>query len=571
MKLFKLQSFLALFLVLAVMLTACGKKGENMEEVKKTEAEYQKFVDSLVKEMKPLYNTMCLTYFDAQVSGKPEDYEKSAQAEMKFNALLSNKTMFATVKKFHESDLIKDELKARELHVLYLSLLGMQIDTAKLNALTKLQTNISKKFNDFRAVIGKKNYSDNEVEDVLKTSKDNKMLQDIWTAQKKIGQIVKDDMLKIVKMRNDIAKELGYKNYHDMSLRLSDQDPDDISKLFDELDVLTKDVFAKEKATMDSVLAAGCNIKTKELMPWHYQNRFFQEAPKIYNIDLDGYFKNVDIVKTAEEFYKGLGLPIDDMVAKSDLFEKPNKCQHAFCINIDRDALDTRVLCNIKPTNRWMETMLHEFGHALYEKHYDKTLPWMLKQPAHTFTTEAIAMMFGRLASNPQWMQDNIKISAEEQKKIADATNKSLRLQQLVFSRWSQVMYRFEKSMYENPDQDLNKLWWDLAEKYQMIKRPEGRNEPDWATKIHIVTSPCYYHNYHLGELLASQLYFTIADKVLHQKDANNLSFTGKPEVGKFLKENVFGVGDKYYWNDMIEKATGEKLTAKYYAKQFVK
>jgi len=124
--------------------------------------------------------------------------------------------------------------------------------------------------------------------------------------------------------------------------------------------------------------------------------------------------------------------------------------------------------------------------------------------------------------------------------------------------------------MYENPDQDLNKLWWDLVEKYQMIKRPESRNSPDWATKIHIATSPCYYHNYHLGELFASQLYFTIAEKILKDDPFKVLSFTGHPEVGKYLIDNVFSVGAKYEWNDMIEKATGEKLTPKFYAKQFV-
>ena len=37
------------------------------------------------------------------------------------------------------------------------------------------------------------------------------------------------------------------------------------------------------------------------------------------------------------------------------------------------------------------------------------------------------------------------------------------------------------------------------------------------------------------------------------------------------LKEKVFMPGTRYYWNDMIEKATGEKLTAKYYAQQFIK
>ncbi|MFN3270500.1 MAG: M2 family metallopeptidase, partial [Candidatus Kapaibacteriota bacterium] len=184
---------------------------------------------------------------------------------------------------------------------------------------------------------------------------------------------------------------------------------------------------------------------------------------------------------------------------------------------------------------------------------------------------EAIAMLFGRFATNPQWMLDMNCISQDEANKIKDEVRKTLRLQQLVFSRWSQVMFRFEKSMYENPDQDLNKLWWDLVEKYQLLKKPEGRNEPDWATKIHIATSPCYYHNYLLGELLASQLYNYIVTNVLKGNPGQDYSFYNKKEVGKYLIDNVFSPGAKYFWNDMIEKATGEKLTPKHYAEQFVK
>jgi len=44
----------------------------------------------------------------------------------------------------------------------------------------------------------------------------------------------------------------------------------------------------------------------------------------------------------------------------------------------------------------------------------------------------------------------------------------------------------------------------------------------------------------------------------------------GDKAVGNYLKEKIFMPGSRYYWNDMIEKSTGEKLTAKYYAKQFV-
>lgn len=179
-------------------------------------------------------------------------------------------------------------------------------------------------------------------------------------------------------------------------------------------------------------------------------------------------------------------------------------------------------------------------------------------------------MMFGRFASNPQRIQDMLGISEDEKSKIADACFSILRLEQLVCSRRMQVMYRFEKSMYANPDQDLNALRWDLVETYQMMKRPEGRDEPDRASKIHVACYPCYYHNYMLGELLASQIYYYIVNTVLKSSDNRFQSFFNKPEVGTYLKEKIFQAADKYQWNTMIELATGEGLSPKWYAKQFV-
>jgi peptidyl-dipeptidase A len=175
------------------------------------------------------------------------------------------------------------------------------------------------------------------------------------------------------------------------------------------------------------------------------------------------------------------------------------------------------------------------------------------------------------MSSNVQWMSDMLNIRETDKSKIRVMGFKSLRLQQLVFSRWAQVMYRFEKALYENPEQDLNVLWWNLVEKYQMIKRPEGRNAPDYASKIHIATVPCYYHNYLLGELLASQLNHYIAKNIVKNEDYNAQSWFGNKAVGAYFIANIFKPAAYDYWNDMIEKATGEKLTAKYYAGQFVK
>jgi peptidyl-dipeptidase A len=103
-----------------------------------------------------------------------------------------------------------------------------------------------------------------------------------------------------------------------------------------------------------------------------------------------------------------------------------------------------------------------------------------------------------------------------------------------------------------------------------MLKRPESRNQSDLATKIHIASYPCYYHNYLLDELLASQFNHYIAATVLKSDNFGQCYFD-KKEVGDYFIEKVFKPGARFTWNDMIEKATGEKLTAKYYSEQFVK
>jgi peptidyl-dipeptidase A len=40
--------------------------------------------------------------------------------------------------------------------------------------------------------------------------------------------------------------------------------------------------------------------------------------------------------------------------------------------------------------------------------------------------------------------------------------------------------------------------------------------------------------------------------------------------LGRYLRENFFGPGALYSWNDMIERATGKPLTPIYFVRQFV-
>lgn len=536
----------------------------------KMEKELSRLIADLELQVRDLEKKTNIAYFDAVTSGKQEVYDTYSRLNIQLSTVYSDREIFSRLRELRESGKIRDSLLARQLDILYNTFLANQMDKEKLEAIIKAQTDLEQKFSTYRALIDGKAISDNDIDSVLKNSNDSRELEKFWLASKQIGDTVAADVISLVRMRNAVARDLGFSNYHDMSLRLSDQDPEQVEKLFDELDELTRDAFASLKAAMDQKLAARYHVPTGELMPWHYQNRFFQEAPAIYEVNLDDYYKNKDVVQLAEDYFTGIGLEVSGILSRSDLYEREGKYQHAFCTNIDR-AGDVRIVCNVRNDSYWMNTMLHELGHGVHDTGIDMQLPFFLRTYAHSFTTEAIANFFGRLSSNPFWIQENLGVSAEEAEKIKDDVTGSLRLEQLVFSRWSQVMFRFEKSLYADPDQDLNQLWWSLVEKYQLLSRPEGRDHADWASKIHIASYPCYYHNYLLGQLFASQLLDYIESNVITASGgASAASLSNNPAIGEYLTLHVFRAGARYPWYEMIRKATGEELSPRFYAQDFI-
>ena len=115
------------------------------------------------------------------------------------------------------------------------------------------------------------------------------------------------------------------------------------------------------------------------------------------------------------------------------------------------------------------------------------------------------------------------------------------------------VVTNFERLFYADPERDLDTLWWDLVERYQLVRRPDDRHAPDWASKIHLAVVPVYYQNYLYGELVASQLGATLA------REAGGL--VDRAEAGRFLTERFFGPGASMRWDHLVEAATGEPLT----------
>src|SRR5207237_8285576 len=128
--------------------------------------------------------------------------------------------------------------------------------------------------------------------------------------------------------------------------------------------------------------------------PCSYHAPCFQQPPAVFAADLDAVYADVDILKVCQDYYAGIGLPVEDVGARSDLYEKPGKSPHAFCTDMDREG-DVRVLANIVPNEYWLGTMLHELGHSVYSsKNIPRSVPYVLRMASHILTQEAVAMSF---------------------------------------------------------------------------------------------------------------------------------------------------------------------------------
>ena len=397
-------------------------------------------------------------------------------------------------------------------------------------------------YTNFRPKVDGKELSNNDLKEILFTSDDGKEREKVWTASKEVGALVEKLVLELVTLRNQAAKQVGFPDYYTMGLELQELNQEALFTLLSELKRKTDPLW--ERYMRQLAKERKERFHTDTLYPWHLDDLFFQEAPKS-RIDYDALYDGKDIVEISKRFYSHIGMPVEDIVDRSDLFEREHKCQHAFCFNMDRQQ-DVRILCNIRPDEYWMCTQLHELGHAVYDKYIDQTLPYLLRTTAHTSTTEAIAMIFGRLSKDPKFIDRYIVKGGTKDSNIHENL--------LIFSRWMLVMTHFERDLYQSPTMKRNAQWWNYVKEFQWITPPINRDKPDWAAKLHLACAPVYYQNYLLGEMTASQLKASIGDLLA-------------PDAGRYLREKLFALGASYPWDETIEQVTGEPLNSDYFVR----
>lgn len=513
------------------------------KEKKMRDEEFIKLRDDFSKDLEPKSLRANIDCWDFYINSTEENQKAYEQSQEKVYELYQNEDIYKQLLSI-QKDGVKDKHLGKQLNDLTREF-DEELNAGELKkALRKKENDIAAKYNSYVPMIDGKETSKTEITKILQTEKDVDLRKKAYDAKVKGGDTIADDMVEFVKMRNEFAKTKGYKNFFEYQLKEAyDVDADYLQNLLDEVYTNAKASNKKIQAQNKQELADEYGIGVKDLRAYHYGLLLDNNPEKRVN---DSLTFNEQIVNISRNAYTGMGYDIDNMPITLDLFPRKNKNTHGFCFDIQAGK-DARILANLTNNASSIDTLCHELGHCVYHIGISTDIPF-LDQNAYPAMTEAVAMMMGDL----QQKEDILKGVVKDD--VLDEFKADHKKSECKFINRSMLIIGFEKSMYENPDQNLPKLWHDLKVKYTGANEDEELNN-EWATIPHYLSHPAYYQNYFRADLMKAQMY-----NHLHNELGN---ITENKNTAKYLNDNLFRYGMSMEENELIEKFTGEPLSSK--------
>jgi peptidyl-dipeptidase A len=556
-----------------------GKPGKKTAIEREAEA----FLDTVTGLVLPVATTTGNVDWLAATDVTLEHTGQRAGADKALATLVGSKLIIEKTKAFLKSEKQLDDLTARQLHKLLLAAAESpgtipEVVTRRVEGEARQSGILDGYTFCLQSKPGggcAKPTTANEIDGVLRKSRDLAERQRVWTASKDIGRPLKPGLIELVKLRNQVAREMGWKSYFALKVADYGMTTDEMMKLLDDTLETTRPLFDGLHCWAKNNLAARYKRPAPKLIPAHWiGNRWAQAWPGlIEDANLDPLFKGASpesIVKSAETFYVSLGfqrLP-PSFWEKSDLYPVTpglprKKNAHASAWHIDYDH-DVRSLMSVEANEQWFGTAHHELGHIYYFLAYSTPeVPFLLREGANRAFHEAVGEL-AKLAS--QQTPYLVKVGVMPAGKEPNPSGWLLQsaLESIVFMPFSAgTMSHFERDLYETdlPATEWQKKWWDYVAQYQGVVPPGARPDDlcDACTKTHLNDDAASYYDYALATLIKFQLHDHICSKILKQ-DVRACDYSGSKDVGTFLK-GILAKGATRDWRTVIKDATGEAIS----------
>lgn len=380
------------------------------------------------------------------------------------------------------------------------------VEEAKLNTeYSKLLASAKIEFDGKINNLSQMNVYANSKDRSIRKAADKKRAEYMESIEEKLDTIYD----KLVHVRTNMAKKLGYENYVDFGyLRLGRSD------------YTAKEVKGYRDQVLQYVVPVAKKIIESQAKRIDISNIKAYDIPMFYKDGNPNHGKDKDaLVHSAQKFYSALSLETKEffqfMVDHElmDLETKPNKSGGGYCTMIP-DYKSPFIFSNFNGTMGDVDVLTHEAGHAFEVYTASKHLPvsdiyWPTMEACeiHSMSMEFFAYPYMDLFFTTDGKKYRFKHLSEA----------------ITFIPYGVCVDEFQHYVYENPDvtpQMRKDKWHELEQKYTPWKDYDGISYYErgcyWHRQSHIFNEAFYYIDYTLAQVCAFQ--FLLLDRQDHRK-----------------------------------------------------
>jgi peptidyl-dipeptidase A len=213
----------------------------------------------------------------------------------------------------------------------------------------------------------------------------------------------------------------------------------------------------------------------------------------------------------------------------------------------------------INPTTEDFLTIHHELGHIYYDLAY-RNQPYLFKAGANDGFHEAIGDTV-QLSVTPEYLNKLglLKEVPDVSQDIGVLLNRAL--EKVAFLPFGYLVDQWRWKVYagEVKPQDYDKVWWELREKYQGLKRPapSDANGFDAGAKYH-VPADVPYARYFVAHILQFQFQRALCKEAGYTGPLHRCSIFGNKKAGEKYQA-MLALGTSKPWSEALKTLSGEE------------